>query len=33
MSFNYPLFPEYLTNIDEDIRPKIKTDLTNWYLG
>jgi hypothetical protein len=33
MSFNYPLFPEYLTNIDEDIAPKVKTDLTNWYLG
>lgn len=33
MAFNYTLFPEYLTNIDEDIAPKLKTDLTNWYLG
>ena len=33
MAFNYTLFPEYLTNIDEDIAPKMKTDLTNWYLG
>ena len=29
---NSTLFPEYLTNIDEDIAPKMKTDLTTWLL-
>ena len=32
MQFNYPLFPEYLLAIDEDIAPKFRTDLTSWFL-
>jgi hypothetical protein len=32
MQFNYTLFPEYLSGINNDINPKFKTDLTSWYL-
>lgn len=32
MQFNYTLFPEYLNGLNEDVKPKLKTDLTNWYL-
>lgn len=32
MKYNFTLFPEYYNIFNEDIAPKFKTDLTNWYL-
>lgn len=32
MKYHFNLFPEYYNIYNEDIAPKMKTDLTNWYI-